>query len=543
MTKKRILGIDDCEDNLITLGAIVSDAFPNSEFSHALSGMEGIRIAAHWQPDVILLDIVMPQMDGFETCRRIKGDVCTAGIPVIFFTALREDLDLRLTALEAGAEAFLAKPIDIAELTAQINAMFRIRDAELAKKDEHRRLEQMVRERTAALERLNAELAQAQKMESIGRLAGGIAHDFNNMLAVILGQAELAIDELTDHNPVTYRLREIQTAARHSADLTKQLLAFARKQTIAPRVLDLNTTVEGMLKMLSRLIGERTELIWRPGLSTGTVKMDPVQIDQILANLCINARDAMENGGSVTITTERTYLDSLWCSEHPGSQDGWYAVIEVSDTGCGMDERTLQSIFEPFFTTKETGKGTGLGLSTVYGIVKQNDGYIDVESVPGVGSIFRVFIPSCQAVQTDGDYMHDHDADIPCCEGKVILLVEDEPILLEMTVEMLKSLGCKVIDAASPREALHIIESDDFEIDLLITDMVMPEMNGVELASCVANLHPDAACLFMSGYTEDEITKNGQLAEGIKFIHKPFSRQDLAQAVQETIRAKQRENR
>ena len=321
---------------------------------------------------------------------------------------------------------------------------------------------------------------QAQKMESVGRLAGGVAHDFNNMLGVILGYAEMALYEAGPGTPLHDNLTEIRKAAQRSADLTRQLLAFARKQTIDPRVLDLNSTVEGMLNMLRRLIGEDIDLAWLPGADLWPVKMDPAQIDQILANLCVNARDAIADVGKVTIETQNVSLDEAYCAAHAGFAPGEFVMLTVSDDGCGMDEETQRRLFEPFFTTKEIGKGTGLGLSTVYGIVKQNDGFINVYSEPGQGTTFRIYIPRHAAgmVETRATIA----AELPQGHGETVLLVEDEPAMLNMGKGMLEKLGYTVLTAATPGEAMRLAEEHAGEIHLLMTDVVMPEMNGRDLA-------------------------------------------------------------
>ena len=374
--------------------------------------------------------------------------------------------------------------------------------------------------------RLADQFQQAQKMESVGRLAGGVAHDFNNMLGVILGYAEIALYEVNPETPLHDKLTQIRKAAQRSADLTRQLLAFARKQTIDPRVLDLNETVEGMLKMLRRLIGEDIDLDWRSGAGLWLIKMDPAQIDQILANLCVNARDAISGVGRVTIETKNVTLTEEACTTHAGLVPGRFVLLAVSDDGCGMDEETQKRLFEPFFTTKELGKGTGLGLSTVYGIVKQNDGLLDVSSEPGRGTTFRIYLP-----RHAGDIVETRAAgaaEYPQGRGETVLLVEDEPTMLNMGSGMLERLGYRVLTAGSPGEALGLAEEHAGKIHLLMTDVIMPEMNGRELAERLLAGRPGLQCLYMSGYTADIIAHQGVLAEGVQFIQKPFSMKDLA---------------
>jgi PAS domain S-box-containing protein len=382
-------------------------------------------------------------------------------------------------------------------------------------------------------EKLQAQLIQARKMESIGRLAGGVAHDFNNMLSVIKGYAELAMAKIDPSEPLYDDLTEIVNAARRSTEVTRQLLAFARKQTVAPRVLDLNKTVEGMLKMLRRLIGEDMDLAWLPGQGLWPVKMDPSQIDQILANLCINARDAIAGVGRITLETRRATLDAAYCEIHPGFVPGDFVLLAVSDNGSGMDPATLENLFEPFFTTKAQGQGTGLGLATIYGMVKQNNGFINVYSEPGKGATFKIYLPR----HTD-DILSPRKKNalaLPRGQGETVLLVEDEPSILKLSKTMLEKLGYSVLAAGTPGEALDLARNHPQPIDLLITDVVMPEMNGRDLAECVMTLHPSAKLLFMSGYTANVIAHHGVLDEGVCFIEKPFSLEDLAVKVLEAL--------
>jgi two-component system cell cycle sensor histidine kinase/response regulator CckA len=382
--------------------------------------------------------------------------------------------------------------------------------------------------------KLESQLQQAQKMESVGRLAGGVAHDFNNMLGVILGHAELALQGVDSEQPLHDNLMEIHKAAMRSADLTRQLLAFARKQTVAPRILDLNQTVANMLKMLQRLIGEDINLKWHPLESLWQVKIDPNQIDQILANLCVNARDAIKDGGNITIETGNGTLGEDYCAAHIGSAPGEYVTLTVSDDGSGMDKKTLAQIFEPFFTTKGIGEGTGLGLSMVYGIVKQNNGYINVYSEMGHGTMFTIYLPrhegnagqAARTVVSGEPRMHGHET---------VLLVEDDPSLLKLTARMIEKHGYTVLVASTPGEALHLTDEYGDKIRLLMTDVVMPGMNGRDLAKNLLDLIPNLKLLFMSGYTADVIAHNGVLDEGVHFIQKPFSVQSLATKLREAL--------
>jgi len=385
----------------------------------------------------------------------------------------------------------------------------------------------------AEQKKLQAQLTQVQKMESVGRLAGGVAHDFNNMLGVILGYVEFALEKTEQDHDLHADLKEIQKAAQRSADITKQLLAFARKQIISPRKMDLNDTVETILNMLRRLIGEDIDLVWKPSAHLWPVKMDPSQIDQILANLCVNARDAIAGVGKLTIETGRKSFDEEYCSEHPGFIPGDFVLLAISDNGCGMNKKTLDNLFEPFFTTKEVGKGTGLGLATVYGIVKQNNGFINVYSEPKQGSTFRIYLPRLAAKDDTDMAVPEKKAVIGGTE--TILLVEDEPSILRMAQMMLERKGYIVISAATPTEAIEKAKNHSSAISLLMTDVVMPEMNGRELAGQITALYPDIKLLFMSGYTANVIARQGVLDEGTNFIQKPFSMADLAENLRKIL--------
>jgi two-component system, cell cycle sensor histidine kinase and response regulator CckA len=374
---------------------------------------------------------------------------------------------------------------------------------------------------------------QSQKMESVGRLAGGVAHDFNNMLGVILGHAEMALEKVDPAQPLHANLQEVRKAAERSSDLTRQLLAFARKQTVSPKVLDMNETVAGMLKMLRRLIGEDIHLAWLPGMNLWPIKMDPSQIDQILANLSVNARDAIVGVGKVTIETENVSFDEAYCADHAGFVPGEYVMLVLSDNGCGMDKEVLGKLFEPYFTTKGVGKGTGLGLATVYGIVKQNNGFINVYSEPDQGTTIRIYLPRHEgkAKQEQIEVLKE-----PVVRGQeTVLVVEDEPALLDLSKIMLEMQGYRVLTAGTPGEAIRLAEEHAGEIHLLMTDVVMPEMNGRDLAKKMLSLYPNLKRLFMSGYTANVIAHHGVLDEGVYFLQKPFSRKDLVAKVRAAL--------
>jgi len=379
---------------------------------------------------------------------------------------------------------------------------------------------------------LQDQLLQAQKMESVGRLAGGVAHDFNNMLSVIIGHAEMAMEQMDTGNAVYVDLQEIRTAAQRSSDLTRQLLAFARRQTVSPVVLNLNDTVSSMLKMLRRLIGEDINLVWKPGQSVGKIKIDPIQIDQILANLLVNAKDAIPGVGEVFIETADAEFDEAFCRTHAGFFPGRFVMIAVRDSGKGMDQESLDHIFEPFYTTKEVGRGTGLGLATVYGIVRQNNGFIMVDSEPGRGTTFTIYFPkSFESVEDKQEDMKT----MPCSGTETVLLVEDEAAILNLGKTILHRYGYSVLSAETPDKAISLSENHPGEIHLLVTDVIMPEMNGSDLKEILVRRHPRIKCLFISGYTADAISDHGVLDDGIHFLQKPFSVHELAEKVREAL--------
>lgn len=378
-------------------------------------------------------------------------------------------------------------------------------------------------------------LRQAQKMEAVGRLAGGVAHDYNNMTSVIMGYTDLALEKLDQSDPLYADLLEIHEAARRSMELTRQLLAFARCQPISPRVLDINQAVKSMQKMLQRLIGEDVELIWYPGEPVWPVKIDPSQIDQILANLCVNARDAISGVGKIIIETANTEFDEGYCAMNQGFIPGEFVKLAVSDDGTGMDTETLNKIFEPFFSTKGIGRGTGLGLATVYGIAKQNNGFINVYSEPGRGTTFKIYLP-----RIDGETVgicSRSGAEIARGHGETVLVVEDEIANLKMAEKMLKELGYRVLSANSPMEAVALAGHHSKAIDLVLTDVIMPELNGHDLALRLRDLVPGLRVLFMSGYTANVIVHRGVLDENVFLLQKPFAVKELAAKVREVLSA------
>ena len=374
---------------------------------------------------------------------------------------------------------------------------------------------------------------QAQKMNSIGRLAGGIAHDFNNMLQVILGNTELAMEGAGDNGWLKQDLEQVKNAAKRSVELTRQLLAFASRQSVKPQVVDLKAVVPDLLGMLRRLMDASIKLDWVPGEGQAQIKIDPSQLDQILVNLCVNARDAITERGNIQIGADRVYLSGreLFLGEYPVK--GEYVVLSVTDNGCGMDEELTRQVFEPFFTTKAKGQGVGLGLSTVYGIVRQNGGYVEVDSTAGQGTAFRLYFPVCDGPGVE--VLEGASAVVTDQQGTGILIVEDEASILNLTERTLQRAGFTVWSTASPKEALQLVDQHKDEIHLLLTDVIMPEMNGKELADQVVQKCPSIKCLFMSGYSEEVIARNGIVPEHMNFLQKPFTAEAMSVAIQDAL--------
>ena len=382
---------------------------------------------------------------------------------------------------------------------------------------------------------LQIQLQQAMKMEAVGRLAGGVAHDFNNILTAIGGNLSLALMDLSPSDPSTRMLIEAKAASERAARLTQQLLAFSRRQIIEPKTLDLNDVIAGLKSMLSRLIAENIVLRIVPGHGLGPVKADPGQIEQILANLVVNARDAMPDGGTLSIETANADLDEDYCARHPDASPGRFVMLAVTDTGHGMSEEVRKQIFEPFFTTKPRGSGTGLGLSTIYGAVRQSEGSIEVDSEEGKETTFRIFLPRAQEELKVSKTRSDEGSAALAQGAETVLVVEDEEIVRNLCIRFLERLGYTVLHASDGEDALAKANEHDGRIDLLMTDVVMPGMNGRELAGKLVAIHPETKVLLTSGYTEDVIVHHGVLDEGLAFIGKPYSISDLAGKVREVL--------
>jgi two-component system, cell cycle sensor histidine kinase and response regulator CckA len=383
--------------------------------------------------------------------------------------------------------------------------------------------------------RLEQQLFQAQKMESIGRLAGGVAHDFNNMLTVILGYTELIKSRLPQDDSFLKDILEIEKAAGHSRELTRQLLAYSRKEIILPKPVDLNNLIASVEKTVSSLLGEDIDLRFYPGKEIWKIKFDPSQVDLVLINLATNARDAMPNGGKLTIETENIQLNEAYCRMHLGFLPGEYVLLSVSDNGIGMDKQTLPHVFEPFFTTKKTGKGTGLGLASVFGIIKQNKGFINAYSELGEGTIFKIYIP--RSMERGGGTIRKETKKAMINSGTgTVLLVEDDDMVRKITTEMLEAIGYMTFSMSTPMDALIFFKKENTHIDLVMTDVVMPQISGKELSDSIKAIQPGVKVLFMSGYSTNAIAHQGILNEGVYFIQKPFSLNDLAKKIDDAMK-------
>jgi signal transduction histidine kinase len=553
-----ILVIDDNPANL----GVLSDYLDHRGFRAlvAQSGEIGLKRAQQVRPDLILLDVLLPTIDGFETCRRLKADDATKDIPVLFTTVLMEPKD-KLKGFQAGAVDYITKPFQEEEVLARVTTHLRMRKlthslqaqnvqlqaTQAALRTANEELELRVTERTAELTqtnrllreqidermRLEAQLLQAQKMESIGRLAGGIAHDFNNLLTAIVGYAELADAALAPADPVHGDLQAIRDAADRATALTRQLLAFARKQILDSQVLDLNGLILNLDRLLRRLIGEDVELVTLPASDLGYIKADANQIEQVLVNLAVNARDAMPNGGKLTIETANVILDDIFAQQHVSVIPGAYIMLAVGDTGIGIPPEQQAHVFEPFFTTKESSKGTGLGLATCYGIIKQHGGNIWVYSEVGRGTTFKVYLPRTSEAASALPTSQTEEA----ARGghETVLLTEDEEAVRRLTARVLRSLGYTVLEAADGEEALHISGEYGGVIDMLLTDVVLPRFSGLALAEQLLDRRPSVKVLFMSGHTDHTIVHHGVLVSSASFLQKPFSSELLARKIREVL--------
>jgi len=646
-----VLIVDDEPHNRLLAETILTKE--GYTFQIAVTGEEALAIVARQPPDLVLLDIVMPGMGGYEVAKRLKANPATRSIPLIIVSAL-EDREARMLALSAGAEDFLARPVDASELRVRVRNLLRLKacsdyheryverlemevglrtadlaaserlyrstfdaaplgiahvsldgrwqrvnqhlgdmlgysphellgstvqdqvrseeqggDAEILRKmasgalsrhvvDERRYRRRdgrfvwvrvnmsvhreadgraqffiVVFEDITERRALEARVRQANKMDAVGQLASGIAHDFNNLLSVILSYGELLTADLKEGDPMRDELEEIRAAGLRAAALTKQLLAFSRQQPLAPRIVNLGEVIAGMEKMLRRLIGEDIVLTAIVG-HTGQIMVDSGQMEQVIMNLVVNARDALPQGGHLTIETGDVVLDDAYAREHAEVTPGPHVMLAVSDTGVGMDTVTQARIFEPFFTTKEAGKGTGLGLATVFGIVRQSGGTIWLYSEPGVGTTFKVYFPRAEGLQLAR--APSAPPDVRSLRGtETILLVEDEEQVRVLVAAILRRYGYHVLDAQSGGDAFLLCEQHGATIHLLLTDVVMPRMSGRQLAERLLVVRPEMKVVYMSGYTNDAVVRHGILNSTIAFVQKPITPEALVRKVRDTL--------
>jgi signal transduction histidine kinase len=455
--------------------------------------------------DVILLDLGLPDAEGFEALDGIRSVADRYAIVVL--TGLSDE-DAAIGALQRGAQDYLLKT----ELTPSL----------LSKSIRH----------SIERQQLEHQLREAQKMEAIGRLAGGIAHDFNNLLMAIIGYSECALEALEEGNPVRNDIREVVAAGERAQGLTRQLLAFSRRQMLRPKALDLNAAMQGLYRLLRRTIGEDIDLVMNLGTDLDPVLFDPSQIDQIVLNLAVNARDAMPSGGRLTIETGNVDLDEH-ARGHADADPGPHVLLSVSDTGTGMDVATSSRVFEPFFTTKSPGKGTGLGLSTVYGIVRQGRGSIWLDTELGRGTTFKVYLPRADSASVASPTT---DVRVPSSSAKATILVaEDEDVVRRLIVRVLEQAGYTVLSAGDAEGALDLFDRQGGGIDLLLTDVVLPKMSGRDLAERLLVVEPTLKVLYMSGYTDDAIVHHGVLDPTVAFMEKPISPTLLAAKIGEMI--------
>jgi two-component system, cell cycle sensor histidine kinase and response regulator CckA len=460
---------------------------------------------------LILSDFTLPSYDGMSALALAHAK--RPDVPFIFFSGTVGE-EVAIEAVQKGATDYVLKQRPARLVSAVKRAL---REAE--ERTERKKLEDQLR--------------QAQKMEAIGQLTGGIAHDFNNMLTVIVGYSDLTLQKLRTNDPLRSDIEQVKLAGERASVLTRQLLAFSRKQVLQPKVLDLNAVLTNLDQMLQRLIGEDIDLITMPEPGLGRVHADPGQIEQIIVNLAVNARDAMPQGGKLTIETANVELDESYARQHGPVKPGPYVMFAVSDTGCGMDRETQARIFEPFFTTKEPGKGTGLGLSTVYGIVKQSGGYIWVYSEPGRGTTFKIYLPRVEAV---AEAVKPRRKAARTVRGsETILLVEDDHAVRTLIRSTLQAHGYTVLETDHGKHAIQVCSQHAGPIHLMVTDVVMPEMSGRELAERLKPSRPNMQVLFMSGYTDKAIVHHGELDPGTPFLQKPFTPDVLARKVREVL--------
>jgi two-component system cell cycle sensor histidine kinase/response regulator CckA len=514
----RALIADDSEnDVLFLLRALRKAGYePVYERVSTAPAMKAALQRQTW--DIVISDYEMPNFGGFEALQLLKES--GHDLPFILVSAVVSE-ETAVAAMKAGAHDYIMKR-NLVRLAPAIERELREAQTRGARKAAEE-----------ALRQSEEQLRQAHKIEAVGRLASGVAHDFNNILTVITGHSELLLRQLDADDPRRKNAEQIEKAAYRAAALTRQLLTFSRKQVIEPRVLKLNAIILNIEKMLRRLIGEDIEFCTVLDSAAGHIKADPGQIEQVIMNLAVNARDAMPNGGKLTVTTANTTLDKNQLNNFPDLCAGDYVMLTIADTGTGMSEEVKAHLFEPFFTTKPPGKGTGLGLATCFGIVKQSTGHINVHSELGRGTTFKIYFPQVQsALESPRVRIMPTEA---TGGNETVLLVEDEPVVRELAVATLREKGYTVVEAVNGEEGLRMARQHDGKIDLVLTDVVMPVMGGKEMADALRTSHPDTKVLFTSGYTEDAMGHHGVLRPGILFLQKPYMTATLARKVREVL--------
>jgi PAS domain S-box-containing protein len=647
MKKCKILIIDDSADNLSIYKQTIKHHLQDCEVITAESGKEGLRLAEQHDICGALIDVQMPNMDGLETCRRLKNNPLTKHIPAVLITAFKSTTEQKVQGLEAGADDFISKPIDDLELVARIKVILRVHRAEKELRNINTNLDVIIEERTKTLKeteekyhrlfsaekdaiiffdsesgqitetnngavnlygytsheflqmtimdifepqtmklsdinkiafstrsglkkynhhhkdstafpvevsyciipvndntavcaiirnitesvKLETQLRQSQKMEAIGQLAGGIAHDFNNLIQVIKGYSEITMNEIPPESIICKNIEQIYTASNRAQNLVRKLLAFSRRQILQPQNLDIDQLIKDLMKMLC-LVGENINIDVIKQTASGTIYADRGQVEQVITNLCLNARDAMPEGGTITIKTENVHLAEDYVRENAWAKTGSYIILSISDTGCGIDESLRQHIFEPFFTTKEVGKGTGLGLATVYGIIKQHDGFIQLESEPGIGTTFKIYMPM---VENQADSVTKRIPKISPGGSETILIAEDEKLIRDLAIKVLEGTGYKVYSASDGEEAIKVFERNANKIDLALLDIVMPKMSGLEAHKQMMSIKPNLKILFSSGYSARNFNSDSVLKEGVNLIQKPFDMDTLLEKIRTVL--------
>jgi signal transduction histidine kinase len=567
-----ILVVDDYVENREVLVSLLK--YYGHRMLEAKDGVDGLAAVEKGKPDLVIADILMPTMNGFEFVSRLRRQAENQATPVVFYSATFMDSEMQALARACGVSRLIPKPAEPEEVLRVVNEaltspdpladanetihpaieVVQILNKKLFEKNQelstlNEKLEERIGQRTADLadanrqlqreiqerEKAQKELHQLQRLDAIGRLAGGVAHDFNNLLGVILGHSEILLDRVADAQ-VLRGLEVIKSSAKRGAVLARQLLAFGRRQVLDPRILDVRAVLTDLEKLLRSMLGESIELEFRFDQKLGSVEVDPSQLEQVIMNLAINAHDAMPNGGKLTFGACNVALDESYVARRIVVRPGSYVQISVADTGCGMSEEVQAHMFEPFFTTKELGKGTGLGLATVYGIVKQSGGYIWVYSEVGQGTVFKIYLPMVETRAERRAVVAPAD-ETSLRGSETILIVEDDTSLREVTCEFLRGAGYAVLPAASPEEAIQLAETRSEMIDFLLTDVIMPKMNGRELASRLLAKRPCLKVLYVSGYTDGIIREgaSGMLEPGLAFLQKPYSRHTLTRKIREML--------